>query len=227
MAKKRKKTKTTPTPIPLPTKAKIAVWLAKWRKLLVAGRANELDRTKLVAEILREHKHDRKSCRTFLTIHLDMHEDSVGRYLDLVPVLKPVKSVTLWEALSPAQLKKLAALAPNERRKLVKAIHRTLKTNGARVLTSTTWRQQYEKVAPHTPKRSSAKGSKNRVGVRGHTRREPASAQQRNDLEFLRHCFGQLANSEPILFAALRAHLPSRALEILHLPTVQPMKLGA
>lgn len=222
-----KKKKATQTPTPIPSKAKIAAWLARWRKLLVTGRANELDRTMLVAEILREHKHDRKSCRTFLTVHLDMHEDSVRRYLDLVPVLKPIKSVTLWEALSPVQLKKLAALAPDERRKLVKAIHKTLKINKARVLTSTTWKQQYEKIVPHTPKRSSAKGNEDRVGVRGYTRRGPTSAQQRSDLEFLRHCFGQLASNEPVLFAALQGHLPHRALSILHLPGIQQMKLGA
>lgn len=201
----------------------IKTLLTRWHKLLAAGRSNEFERVKFVAEVSRAHKNDKDRCSTFLVARLEMHPNSARRYLDLVPLLKHIKAEELWKGLSVSQLKKIDALDTSKRIKLVRKLKSALRT--APVMLNSIWKQLYEAVVPPAPSQQPKKMKRNRV--RAHTRGGPTSAKELRDIEYLRLQFAQLANDDPILLKALQGYLDDRTLTILHLPLSKKMKIGA
>lgn len=210
------------------TEAEIEVLRTEWHGLFADGRSTEFGCVKLTARILRDHKNDSKRCATFLTVQMEVRPCDVARYLSLVPLLKKVSGEKLWKALSPSQLRQLAALDREKRQKLANAIRKVLNASGSSVLLKASWKMQYEKVAPPSPKHGKKKEKKEKkegVGVNAYTRRYPLNEDDQNDLEYLRYIFGEkMPNENPALSTALSSYLPKRALDILRLPISKRMK---
>lgn len=171
----------------------------KWQKLVASTRACLQDEVMFVAKIFSDHGNDRTRCARWLTEYLAFRSDQIKRYLDLVNVLKYVKSVRLWRGLSPTQLKKLAAMRPAERKRLVGKLGKEL-TDDTPVLSDASWGQLYQTCA--TPAAAAS-------GIR---KEHPA-----RDLAHLRRQFARLVEDAPILIAGLQGWLDARSFAILHL----------